>query len=801
MMDLRDAVRAVRRRPRFAVTAIVTLALGIGLSTATFTVANTLLLRPLPIHDQNRLVLLWGETPDGHFADLPLTYPQAREFARQTRTLSSAAFVEYDGAWPVSILENDRLFTIRRGVVSGNFFDVLGTRPLLGRGLGPSDDVVGAAPVMVLSYGAWQRSFGGDPRVVGRRVVMQLDGVTYTIVGVMPQGLEYPSGADCWTPVVPWGARTGTDSVTADVNVIGRLAAGATLAEARAELTTYFDHSDVAKLVNVRGVAHTFPDVVLGDTRPALLVFLAASALLLLITCINVGNLLLVRGVARAREMAVRAALGAERGRIIGQLVAENAILAVGGGIIGTALSLALVKLFVVTAPADVPRVDEIHANLAALAVAVALTAIAMFLSGLVPAVITSRADLLRVIGSGARESGRRRTRLATQGLVAGQIALAMMILAVAGLLTSSFVRLDHAKLELEPSHLLIAEPSIRYDIYNDLQKQLALLDQMVAAVRSLPGVRGVSPVVAVPFSGTGGWDGQFTAQGQSREEARGNPMFNIEIVTPDYFTTLGVPILRGRGFADTDGPGAPQAIVLSQSAAHALWPGENALGKHIAGTRDQSGTVVGIVPDTRYRDLRDARPSIYFALRQSRFPFAPATLAIRTSGSPTSIVPELRQRLASVAPGIGLQSAESFEALEASPLALPRLDALLLGLFAGAALLLAGVGLYAVVAAAVAQRTRELGIRLALGATPFTLRALVLREAAVVASVGVAVGLGGALVLSRSVQGLLYDVAPADPAILGIVAVVLVFSALVAALGPARRAARTDPVIALRAD
>src|SRR5205807_1325943 len=507
----------------------------------------------------------------------------------------------------------DQISLLRRALVSGEFFDVLGARPVLGRALGATDDVSGAAPVLVLSYGAWQRRFGGDPHVLGRQVLTYDDGVAYTIVGVMPQGLDYPRGTDCWAPVVP-------STVPKDLYVIGRIAAGRTAADAQDELTAFFRRPGGSRWGrDLRGVVHTLPRLILGDTRPALIVFAAAAGLLLLITCINVANLLLVRGLARVREIAVRSALGAGRGQVIVQLLTENALLALAGGALGLAVAAGAVRSFVAFAPAGVPRLDEIQVN----------------------------------------------------------------------------------------ATVLVGDLTLRYDQFDTPAKQRALLERLLSQVRALPGVRGASPVVAVPFSGSGGWDGKPAAEGQSKEETDANPMLNMEVVTPDYFETLGIVVRRGRVFTDADREGAPPVVVLSESAARHYWGSDDPIGKRLRMGENfqRTATVVGVVPDTRYRDLRDARASIYHPLRQSFFPYMPMKLAIRTSGPPAELVPTIRHVIGETEPGVALASAAPFRTFLEGPLAQPRLNALLLGVFAGSAVVLAAVGLFGAMATMVRQR------------------------------------------------------------------------------------------------
>lgn len=796
LQDLRYALRILTRAPGFAVTALLTLALGIGLATAVFTVAHTLLLRRLPVRDQDRIVVLWGEAPDRAF-NYSLGLDDAREFGRRVRSVERVAFFSYYGAVSKPIRDGDQISRLSRTAVSGAFFEVLGARPVVGRALRASDDVSGAAPVAVLSYGAWQRRFGGDRTVVGRQLVTYDDGVSYTIIGVMPQGLEYPRGTDFWTPVVP-------STLPKDLYVIGRLALRASPTNARDELTGFLARAEASPWQrNLRGVVHTMPQLVLGDTKPALIVFASAAALLLLITCINVANLLLVRGLARVGEIAVRSALGATRRQVIRQLLIENALLAVVGAALGVGVAAAAVRMFVAFAPAGVPRLDEIQVNAIALAGAVGITVVAMLVFAVAPAVITSRVDLERVLRSDTRQSVSRGSRRATDALVVGQVALALLVLSAAGLITRSLVKLQRAELSFAPSHLLIADLALRYDQFDDAAKQRALLDRLITALCAIPDVRAVSPVVAIPFSGSGGWNGRPAAEGQSPAEATANPMLNMEVVTPAYFETLSLQVTRGRRLTDADREGAPPVVVISQSVARHYWPGADPLGKRLrmGPELERTVTVVGVVPDTRYRDLRDARPSVYFPLRQSFFPYVPMTLAIRTTGLPAAAVPAIRRAIGEAAPGVALASAAPFESFLEGPLAQPRLNALLLAVFAGAAVALAAVGLFGAMATMVRQRTRELGVRMALGATAREVRGMVMRRGLAIAASGSVLGLIGAVLMNRLLSALLYDVTPTDLLTMVVVTGFLIMVATLASLIPAQASTRIDPIVALRTD
>jgi putative ABC transport system permease protein len=799
--SLRLAARSLHRWGGVAVVALAILALGVGLSVAVFTVADALLLRPLPVRDQARLVVLWGSAPDRPF-NYPLELSQGREFARGARSLERAALFLYNGAAPLPVRDGDQVSRLRRALVSGEFFDVLGGRPLLGRALRRGDDVAGAEPVAVLSYRAWHERFNADHGVIGRRVVTYGEGIAYTIVGVMPEGLDYPRGTDFWAPVVP--AMSPDVLSLMGFYVIGRLAPGASPASAGNELTTFLQRAGASVgQDHLHGVATSWPRLVIGDVRAALFAFAAAAGLLLLITCINVANLLAVRGVARVREVAVRSALGGTRPRIIRQLLTENSLLATAGGVLGVAVAAGAVRLFVTFAPPDVPRLGEIHLNTMALAGALAITAVTVLLFGLAPAILTSRLEPQAALRSDTGHSATRRPRIGTEALVAAQLALALLVLAAAGAITRSLINLQRADLSLDPSHLWIGELVLQSDLLASPEQQRAMLQQLLPQLAAIPGVRAISPVVAVPFSGAAGWDGQPAAEGQSPEEAAANPMLNMEVVAPGYFTTLGVPVLRGRGFTDRDREDAPGVVVVSQSAARHYWPGGDPLGKRLIIGDDPRRvvTVVGVVPDTRYRDLREARPSIYFPLDQSFFPFAPTSLAIRTDGHAPAPIAAIRRVIGRTGPGVALVSVASFGRFLEGPLAQPRMNALLLAVFAAAALAIATVGLFGVMAAMVRQRTRELGIRLALGAAPRDLQRMVMRRGLTVATAGVLAGLLGAFLANRLLVSLLYHVAPTDGVTLLAATAVLLGVASVATAIPARLSTRVDPLLALRAD
>ncbi|HEV8216925.1 MAG TPA: ABC transporter permease [Gemmatimonadaceae bacterium] len=799
---LRIAARTVGRSPGWTLGVVLTLALGIGFATAVFTVAHALLIRPLPVQAQDRLAVLWGITRDGRTDHFPLLYRDALEYRRRARTLERVEFFAYGGAQAVPIRVGNGVVRLRRSLVSGGYFDLLGTRPLLGRVLRTEDDVQGAAPVAVLSYMGWLRYFGGDSSIIGRRMVVHYDDTPYTIVGVMPLGLDYPQGVDFWSPVVPNSGPLGDQPIYAELNVIGRLRAGTSINAAREELTRFFGTIS-SKRWGVTGVARTFTEDVVGDVGPAVLAFAAAAGLLLLITCINVANLLLMRGLARVRELAVRSALGAGRVRLIVQLLAESGILAVAGGVAGAALGAAAVRGFMFFAPAGTPRLDEIRMSGPVLIGAIAITTLAMLIFAVAPAIVTSRVDVQEALRSGTRQSsGSRRFRMASQALVVGQVALALLVLSAAGLLARSLLALERVDPEFDRARLLVAELAPPSDFMGNNSKQLTMMQQLVTRLEATPGVRSVTPVLTPPFAPVGGIFGRIPAEGQTPDEEAKNPAVTYELATPSYFTTFGIPLVRGRAFTAGDHEGTLPVVILSESLAQHYWPGVDPIGKRLVRGSTDRLTVVGVVRDTHYRDLRKPRPSLYIPLSQSIFPgFAPTTVIVATTGRPADMIPVLRQTLHDVDSRVALASATPFETLLAGTLAQPRLNALLLTLFAGAAMLLAAVGLFGTVATTVRQRTRELGVRLALGATPSLLRRGLLDQALKLALIGVGVGLAGWGLVSRFLRSLLFGVSATDPLALAGASFLLVIVAIAAAWRPAHRASRIDPVIALRAE
>jgi putative ABC transport system permease protein len=806
--DVRFAVRTLRKSPGFTAVAALTLAIGIGAGTAMFSVLNGVLLRELPVQEQDELVVLWTRAPSGASDHFPVSQGELTAFKEQTRTFESVAGVAYQGASEQALRDGSGSVTVAGTWVTGDFFPLLGVTPVHGRTLRPSDDVLGAEPVMVISHGFWQRYFGADPAAVGR--VLERNGKHFTVVGVLPRGFEYPKGAEFWIPVFAAFPEEAQKSSSGYViyDVVGRLRPGATVQQARQDYEAFLREGDAQRPPAFRGmepVLTPLADLVTGDARATLWTAAVAVGLLLLIACINVANLLLIRGSARTQELAIRSALGAGRRRLIRQLLTESGVLALLGGVLGVLLAFAAVRVLVALAPPELPRREMITLDARVLAFAVGITAAAALLSGLLPAVLSAAGDLSVWLRGGQRTgSSSRGAQALRHGLVIGQVSLAIVVVVSAGLLVRSLLVLQSVDLGFNEERLLVVATTLPPDLLPERSQQVALQEEMLARVAAIPGVIGVASVPRPPFSGQGGWSAPYTGEGQAAEAQASNPMVNFEVIGPEYFRTLELPVRRGRAFTAQDRENAPRVAVVSEAVAQRTWPGEDPIGRRIKLGPPESPaewhTVVGVVGETRYRELTDPQPSLYLPIRQFGGP-VPMSLAIRTRADPAGVLPQVRQALQEVHPELMPVGGGSMSQLLSAPLARPRFSALLLGTFAATTLLLAAVGIYGVLAATVRQRTREIGIRLALGARVQEVRRLVLRQGMLLAFWGCAIGIASALFGARTLRSMLFGITPTDPVTFAAVVALILGTAALACYIPARRASRVDPVNALRAE
>jgi putative ABC transport system permease protein len=804
-LDIRLALRGFRASPAFCGTAIGVLALGIGMSVAIFTVFRTVLIRKLPVVDQDRVAVMWTyREPSTDFA---LDPRELGDLRRSSRTMTDIAGVAHWGAAPGAIRDGDRALNLNNAYVTGNFFDVLGARAVVGRLLRSGDDDATDSPRMgpsvsrslVLSYHAWKGVFGGDSAVVGRHLADGLTGWTYTIVGVAPPGLDYPANTDVWIPIVG-----GWQSYTS-VFVVGRLARTSSLAAARDEYLAISNRA--APLLRAVGAhAETFTSAVVGNVKPIVALLTAAATLLLLIACINVGNLLLLRASGRARELAVRRALGATYGDVVQQLFVEAVLLAAGGGAAGLLVAAALVRAVPLIAPRNVPRLDEIRLAGAPVAGAIAVSALAVLIFGLMPALVAARDNLASPLRLDAR-SGRetRRRRIARQTLVASQVALAMVMLGGSTLLMRSLERLEGQDPGYVSDHLAILD--VTWDIARDsTAPALAkLAHRLELRLEQVPGVTAATPLVLQPLMGTGVWQIRVEKAEQHGTEWQSNPTLPADIVGAGFFKTFGVRLVAGREFTDHDDASAPLVLIVSESFARRMWPGEDAIGKRVRLPAAQESnivgangwrTVVGVAHDARLRNVRETTPIVYFPIGQG---YWQGSFAVRSPAPLATLLPALRAATRDADPGLTLWNARTMGELLDRPLAEPRVSALLMSTFGLVALLLASIGLYGVMSSLVREQTREIGIRIALGATASVVRRAVLARAAIVTVSGAAIGLVVVLATSHLLGALLYDVSATDPLSLGVACAVLLGIGAVAAYLPAHRATKIDPARALR--
>jgi putative ABC transport system permease protein len=793
------------------VTTLV-LALAIGASTAVFTVVDAVLLRPLPFGDPGRLVVVWEQMPEVGQTFNEVAYASYREWQAQARTFESLALMETINSR--FNMAGDEAVQMPGRLVSGNFFQTLRARARRGRTLTPEDDRPGAARVVVLSDGLWRRLFGADEGLVGRTLVF--NGTPMTVVGVMPPDFRYPPEAELWTPIVTAAPEAVNSPGLAWTVALGRLAPGTNRDEARTELDVIIAriwrgirtaHPQVTEPEH-RAVVTPLADHLFGPARSALLVLLGAVLLVLFIACANVGALLLARAGARRREIAVRLALGASRGRLARQLLTESALIACTGGLAGTLLTVWMVHALVALAPTEVPRLEDTAVNGRVLLFALVLTALAAVIAGLAPALLAVKPPLTEALTENARIAGHPSGRRLRGVLVGGQVAIALMLLAGAGLLVQSFANLTHVDLGFEPHHLLavgLFGGSERYRRQQDLYRTV------LEAISAVPGIQAAGAAGVRPLRDKVGNQWPFEMEGQSADQIRSNPLVNLEDVTPGYFEALRIRLLRGRTFTEHDDQQSPGVAVISRTMAERCWPGQDAIGKRLKiplpgtpydGSLDAPGrelawlTVIGVVGEARYRDLQSARLDLYMSYLQTNHGLS--HLLIRTVGDPVAVIPAVRAAIRSVDRNVVISDVETMDAVVGRAVGGSRFGMQLLSGFALVALLLTAIGTYGVMAFVVGQRTREVGIRMALGAGAGDVMAMVLRQGMAPVLVGLGAGVVGCLVVGRALTGLLYGVPAHDPVTLAMAPLVLAGVALIACGLPARRAAHIDPARAL---
>jgi predicted permease len=798
--DTRYALRMLRKNPGFTSIAVITLALGIGVNTAIFSLVDGILLRPLPYQQPDRLVRIinsqrqlgldtWGLSP-ANFASL----------RDDNHSLEAVAAYSTSGA---NLTGNGEPERVSIGTVSADFFKVLGIPPLLGRTFRGGEDTPGNNGVCVISYGFWQRRFGGDPNIVGKS--LELNSAAAEVVGVMPAGFSFPRPEiDLWTPLALNPVRTAPYFLRA----MGRLAPGVSPTEAQAETTAVLwdyarQHPDSSESripldqgSALKTIVTPLKEAMVGNTEKPLLILLCAVGLVLLIACANVANLLLARATSRVREIAVRFALGASPSRVARQLLTESLVLAFIGAACGAILAWVGVRMLDKLPIEGIARIEVVTVDGRVLGFTAGIGLLTGLLFGLMPALRAYRMGMVAAMHEGGR--GGTSSRRSSSVLVAAQFALSFVLLIGAGLLLKSLQRLESVDLGFNPDKLLTMVVSLPSRKYSKPEQSLQFYQSLLDRLRSLPGVRTAGLTTNIPFAGDDNSD-NFIVEGHEQESGGQGVQGQLLAMTPGHLEAIGIPILRGRDFLETDNNNSQSVAIVDETLARMYWPDGDALGKRVETTGDmQWMTIVGVVGGIKQDELAEKlQPHIYAPLAQS--PALLSKLVIRTDGAASGIVGAVRDEVARLDRDIPVYSIRSMHDVIGRTLNSQRLTNLLLTSFSVLALLLAAVGIYGTMSLYVGSRRNEFGIRLALGAQPVVLLRSVLREGLVLIGAGIGIGLAGSLALTRTMASLLFEVSPTDPVIFTGVSLVLIVVALIACFVPARRASRVDPITALR--
>lgn len=786
--NLCRGLRLGTRQPVTSLVALLTLGLAIGAGTAVFSVVHAVLLVPLPVTDPDGLVLVTKQDARRHFAEFPIFRDELELWQGEAHGFEILAGMAPERLWSVRLQDGDEPATVEGTAVTGGFFTALGVGAVRGRSLLPADET-GGPRTAVLSYGFWQRRYGGDSGILDRTV--DLNGRPYRVVGIAPAGFDYPEGADLWFLL--------GDNPRAELVVIGRLRPGRSRTQAYHELSALskrYAEGEPEHLQSTRLAVTPWTDSVVGSVRRPLWILLGAVLLLLTIASANLAHLKLIEARTRRHRLAVRAALGASRGRLVRQLLAEGAGLAVAGGLLGLGFAAVGVRALKALGPETLPRLGEVSLHPWVLAFSVGVTGIATLGFSVLPALRATGANPAVTLRGARMGAGSRGDTRLLEGLVVTEIALALVLLLGAGLLARTFFQHQRIDQGFDSEELLSVRLPLSPAEVGDV---LAFHRRLIPEIESLPGVTGATPTLTRPLSGSAGFDTRLLAEGQSEASGATSPWINYEAALPGYLETLGVPLLEGRFFTAADREGSAEVVVVNAALARHFWPGESAVGKRLRFAMPEVSwiTVVGVVGDTRYRELTTARLGVYFPFAQS--PFQPRYLTVRVAGELGGVIPSLRERIRALAPGVPLDDITRVSDVLATGWARPRFNALLLGIFALMAALLAVLGVFGVMTSRVTQRLRELGIRAALGASPRRLRRWVLGRGMVLAGLGVLLGLGGGLALTRMLESLLFEVGPHDPETFLGAALAFLAVAFVALWAPARRASAVDPVQVLR--
>ncbi len=808
IQDVRYGLRMLVKNPGFTAVAVITLALGIGANTAVFSVVNAVLLTPLPYKDAGRLVVVWEQNPERGWYRNIVSAANFVDWRKQNHVFAQMAAID-----------PQRTFNLTGGgepeevwgeQVTTNLFSLLGVRPVLGRDFLPEEDKPGGPRVVILSYGVWQRRYGGDASLVGKQISLNND--SYTVVGIMPADFYFPPfwreliRVELWVPGLDLSNPVRTDH--ADV-ALARLKPGVSPTQAQAEMDTI-----------ARGIQQQYPEdkgwgvglvalreQAVGDTRPALLVLFGAVGFVLLIACANVANLMLARATTREKEVAIRTALGAKRTRLIRQFLTESLVLAILGGALGLLLAAWSVQILVALSPKGAlglggAGVGNVAISWGVLAFTIAAAVATGIAFGVAPALAVSKPDLNQSLKEGGRSSGdgSRRTRLRS-ALVVWEFALALVLLVGAGLMIKTLVRLGQVDLGFNPQNVLTMRIALLGSRYKDPGAQAEFFKQLLERMKSLPGVRWASVSRGLPVEG---WNGMgFVTEENPSPPPNEEPDANYLVIGPDYFRVMGVPLLEGRFFTDQDTNESARVVIVNEKLARKQWPGQDPIGRRLRMDGNNNSpwlTVVGVVGNVRTQwPFPDFLSELYVPYTQYPWLLFPRHLIVRTVSNPTGLATAIAHEVKALDKDQPVSDIRSLDQLVAEAVAQQRFAMVVLGAFASLALILAAVGIYGVMAYSVTQRTHEIGLRMALGAQPGDVLSLVVGRGLILTLVGVGAGLAGALALTRFLSSLLYEVRPTDFGTFAAVSLLLIGVALLASYIPARRATKVDPMVALR--
>ena len=802
--DIRYAFRQMMHRPGFPIVVILTMALGIGANAAIFSVLNSVLLRPLPYSHPEQLIKIWtrftgiGAPNDQNW----VSPPEFRDFQQLSHSFTDLAAMASDSS---NLGVKGSPLRVISATVTPNLFGMLGAQPLLGRTFLPEEGQPGRDKEVLLSYGLWKRLFAGNAGVVG--TTLDIDGVPYSVVGVMPQGFDYPAETEIWGPLAfAPDDLSENNRGSHGLEVLGRIKPGLSIAQVQADMdraakTIIEQHASYPYAKYSFGaILHPLLEETVGDVKTSLLVLMGAVALVLLIACANIANLLLARATERQREMETRMALGASGKRVARQLLTESVLLALIGGAVGLLATPLIVQQMVAVAAKSLPRAVNTPIDFTVLGLTLAASVATGILFGLAPALQAGRRRSFEALKGGRNTEGKQPRRLRS-ALVVAETALCLTVVVGAGLLLRSFSQILKVDPGFRADGVLTMRVSLPSTLYAKPEQIRGFYNELLDRVQKLPGVQAAGVVTALPLSGDGG-SGTVTIDTQSVDPQNTTPEADLRTVSPDYFRSMGISIIRGRAFESRDSDTAPRVTIVDETLAQAFWPNQDPIGKrlHFGGVKSTSKwmTVVGVARHVRNRTL-EARSRVEVYAPENQVPFSAMSLTVLATGDPTSLIPTIQREVASIDPSLPVYHVQTMSEVMGDSLTRRRLALILLGLFAGLALLLGAIGIYGVTSYGIAQRQVEIGVRMALGADRGQVLRMMIRGGMITIATGLCIGVGLSFVLTRLLSGMLFATRPTDPIALGGAALLLAAVAFVAILIPARRATRISPMAALR--